>query len=175
MKTNSRFLSLAISAGLLVASSILGYAQSGRDPTVPVQTKAGRVEGSSIINRNDLTKSRDQDTDRIGRTDNRDSDKGVSSSVAQTRRDPTVPAQTRSGRVEGSSITNRDDQMKNYDRSSDREARSQKMDQGGGRPTTKNGDRDRARSQKMGKTGARGAGANRGQSGMGMSDERSND
>ena len=175
MKTNNRFLSLAISAGLLVASSTLGYAQTGQDPTVPVQTKPGRVEGSSITNRNDLTKNRDQNLDSIGRTDDRDTDKGAHSGVAQTGRDPTVPAQTKSGRVEGSSITDRNDQMKNYDRSSDREAGSQKMGQGGGRPTAKNGDRDRAKSQKMGETGARGAGANRGQSGMGMSDERPKD
>ena len=96
-----------------------------------------------------------------------------------------MPAQTKSGRVEGSSITNRNDQMKTRDRSPDQmgptnrdtenavqsrdrdRAKSQKMGDTGAHDTIKSDDRGNAKSRKMGETGNG--------SGMGMGTEHPDD
>ncbi len=180
MKMRRKLLSPLISASLLVASSVLVHAQTGRDSTVPDQAKPGRVEGSSIVNRNDLTKAPDQDRDKMNLTNDRRTD-GPSqpggSDVARTGRDPTVPDQTKHGRVEGSSITNRNDQAKAPDPIPDQQTGSgtEKMNKMGGEDTIKNGDPARAKSQKMGETGSRESGRERGRPGMGMSTEHPDD
>lgn len=179
MRMSTKLLSPLISASLLVASSVLVYAQSERDATVPAQTKSGRVEGSSVVNRNDLSKTDDQDRDKMNLMKDRGTGGTAQPSggdMAKTGRDLTVPAQTKPGRVEGSSITDRDDRARTPDRMPDQTGEeSRKMGKMGGQEPIGNGDHGSAKSQKMGGPSSRESGRDRGRPGMGMSNEHPDD